>query len=154
MMTDLTDTIEIDGVTYGPPIPHDPTPVTLSDGTKVSPVCPWPDVVGVVKWSDMEWGSYEPCRLGDWAWDINYRMVKLTAYRLPADHHAYGPKRSRVGREPDKWCNDYHDWWWADIGQSQHYIYANTHRSKTSADASANEGRIGIWRVYMKGEAK
>lgn len=68
--------------------------------------------------------------------------AEIIAYRLPADHHAYGPRISRMGREPDGWVNDYGDDYgvfreersWAD------FLAASAPRSS----------RVGIWRIYQK----
>lgn len=137
----MNDTITIDGVTYGPPIPHDPTPVKLSDGTVVQPVCPWPDVVGVYQMRSGTW-DHKPCRLSWLRWNFTDYLSDIMAYRLPADHHAYGDRRSRRG-EPDRWMNAYPS-----------NRRGGMWRSKEDCDNAANYTRIAIWRIYKKGEAK
>lgn len=74
---------------FGPIIPH-------LNGE----VCPFPDAVGKAIFSDGYIGEGLLGDYGGWCKDGDFRII---AYRLPLNHHAYGPRASRMGREPDFW---------------------------------------------------
>lgn len=117
---------------FGPPIPHAP-----------GKPCPFPNAVGLVYFSDLErWQIGYPMRLGSWR-DTEYSSGNITHYRLPADHHAYGPRVSRMGGEPDETYLIWENGTRLKIGvtggrKSNHYV--GDHKIP----------RIGIWRIYLK----
>jgi hypothetical protein len=70
----------MDDSKFGPVIPH-------INGE----VCPFPDAVGIVQFDDGAWATH-PLLFEVYDWDERDEGSSITAYRLPADHHAYGPR--------------------------------------------------------------
>lgn len=82
---------------FGPPIPHVP-----------GKPCPFPDAIGLVKFANGDWQTGEPLELFCWRRCFDQPLgspYSILAFRLPADHHAYGPRVSRFEREPDQVLN-------------------------------------------------
>lgn len=113
---------------FGPIIPH-------LNGE----VCPFPDAVGEIIYSD----GYivDSTRLNSMVGWERGGEFRVSGFRLPADHHAYGPRKSRMGRAPDQWVNDY------PTG------CGSLLRRRDVADAFASGRRQGIWRIYLKESA-
>jgi hypothetical protein len=130
---------------FGPAIPHNPHGYTAKDGTHYPAVFPYAGDTPVdVRCRDGKWINYSSA--DGWMWcDEPFYDVQIIAYRLPADHHAYGPKVSSKGREPDRVVNVYETW--------QDNLCAFEHVDRRAADFGANKQRIGIWRVYLKDKA-
>ena len=117
---------------FGPAIPHNPHGYTAKDGTHYPAVFPYDGVmVAEVMFRDGTWDVFGKPKFFDWGHSYEYKCSDIIAYRLPADHHAYGPKVSRMGREPD-------------------YVFNVYNRQK---DAKGMRNRIGIWRIYLKDKA-
>jgi hypothetical protein len=130
---------------FGPAIPHNPHGYTAKDGTHYPAVFPYDPRQRIV--FKMANGAEFP----DFVWRLDFGVLPISpaaeiiAYRLPADHHAYGPKVSSKGREPDRVVNVYETW--------QDNLCAFEHVDRLFADYGANKQRIGIWRVYLKDKA-
>lgn len=128
---------------FGPSIPHNPEGYTAKGGTHYPAVFPYdpetPVLVQLGGGVTSEFSS--PAR--SFIWTAFWKDSEIISYRLPADHHAYGPKRSVAGHEPDAFFNAYEDY------QSSAYAFA--HRNRVEADEFADTNlRIGIWRAYKK----
>jgi hypothetical protein len=128
---------------FGPAIPHNPHGYTAKDGTHYPAVFPYESdtPISVKLRGDDDFDSDVGDASGLWWGSEPSHATQITAYRLPADHHAYGAKVSSMGREPDRWVNDYQIGGQGDVWESR----ARCDR--------LNLGRIGIWRIYLKDKA-
>lgn len=128
---------------WGEWIEWDCSPVTLSDGTVVQPVFPWPDEVVSYQ---MDFGAtdvFEAHRL-DWgALPFDMGTLRITRFRLRADHHVYTKHRSIEGREPDRWIRHYPN-------THRTYLTSTTWENREEMGAAPSLPPIGIWRVYLK----
>ena len=130
---------------FGPAIPHNPHGYTAKDGTHYPAVFPYAgDVLVDVQFRDGGWHDCYLAKSWDWRENFGVQASQIIAYRLPADHHAYGPKVSRMGREPDRVFNVYERW--------QFDLEGYDHPDRETADFNAIEGRIGIWRIDLKAQ--
>lgn len=125
---------------FGPAIPHNPHGYTAKDGTYYPAVFPYggdtPVMVMTTRGRPLGFTSAWPAKCVDWS--------DVLMYRLPADHHVYGPKVSRMGREPDRVFNVYE--------HRQDRLNIFEYFDRATAHASAMLNRIGIWRVYLKAQ--
>jgi hypothetical protein len=130
---------------FGPAIPHNPHGYTAPDGTHYPAVFPYGGHGRIeVTYCDGMIGLLDEYSADDWPHFEENPSIDITSYRLPADHHAYGPKVSRMGREPDLYVNAVED------GKPHQGVWSY----RAYADfSSKSEGRLGIWRIYLKDKA-